>query len=83
MEPMHLPDIERHEDPGPVGERIRAMVKAGQTVPQILHLIAWRPALTTHLGRMTQEAMRGESPLSPGQRELIAALTSSRNHCLF
>jgi AhpD family alkylhydroperoxidase len=27
--------------------------------------------------------MRGPSPLSPGQRELIAAFTSKRNECPF
>lgn len=80
---MHLPDVERHDDPGPTGERIRVMRAAGVTVPQILHLIAFRPAMTGHLAHLSQEVMRGPSPLSPGLRELIAAFTSSRNHCLF
>lgn len=83
MEPMHLPGVEQHEDPGPTGERIRHMQKAGVAVPQILHLIAFRPERTIHLGRLTQEVMRGPSPLSPGMRELIAAFTSSRNRCVF
>lgn len=83
MEPMHLPGIEHHEDPGPTGERIRHMRQAGVTVPQILHLIAFRPERTAHLGRFSQEVMRGPSPLSAGTRELIAAFTSSRNRCLF
>jgi hypothetical protein len=83
MEPMHLPGVEQHEDPGPAGERIRLMRQAGVAVPQILHLIAYRPERTAHLGRLSQEVMRGPSPLSPGLRELIAAFTSSRNRCLF
>jgi alkylhydroperoxidase family enzyme len=83
MKPMHLPGIEGHDDPGPTGERIRAMQAAGMAVPQILHLIAFRPAMTTHLARLTQEVMRGPSALSAGTRELIAAFTSSRNRCLF
>jgi uncharacterized peroxidase-related enzyme len=52
-------------------------------VPQILYLSAYKPAMTDHLSRFTQELMRGPSPLSPGQRELIAAFTSNRNQCLF
>lgn len=83
MKPMHLPAVERHDDAGPTGERIRVMRAAGVAVPQILHLIAFRPAMTGHLARLSQEVMRGPSPLSPGLRELIAAFTSSRNHCLF
>lgn len=83
MNPMHLPGVERHDDPGPVGERIRKMRDAGLAVPQILHLIAFRPRTTVHLARLSQEVMRGPSPLSAGLRELIAAFTSSRNHCLF
>jgi alkylhydroperoxidase family enzyme len=83
MEPMHLPGVEQHEDPGPTGARIRAMRQAGMAVPQILHLIAFRPESAVHLGRLSQEVMRGPSPLSAGMRELIAAFTSSRNRCLF
>ena len=83
MKPMHLPGVEGHLDPGPTGERIRQMKDAGMAVPQILHLIAFRPAMTSHLARLTQEVMRGPSLLSPGTRELVAAFTSSRNHCLF
>jgi hypothetical protein len=83
MEPMFLPGVERLDAPGPTGERIRAMRAAGAAVPQILHLIAFRPERTIHLARLSQEVMRGPSPLSAGTRELIAAFTSSRNHCLF
>ena len=32
---------------------------------------------------LTQQVMRGPSPLPPGFRELIAAFTSRRNDCLF
>ena len=80
---MHLPAVEAHEDPGPAGARIRAMRDQGLAVPQILHLLAFRPERAGHLGRLSQEVMRGPSPLSAGLRELIAAFTSSRNHCLF
>jgi hypothetical protein len=61
-------------------EQLRA---AGRPVPQIQHLFAFKPDRTEFLSRFTQGVMRGPSPLSPGQRELIAAFTSRRNECLF
>lgn len=82
-EPMFLPSVEEHDDPGPRGAIIREIQSAGMPVPQIMHLFAYRPDRTQHLARFTQEAMRGPSPLSPGQRELIAAFTSQRNFCPF
>jgi alkylhydroperoxidase family enzyme len=56
---------------------------AGFPVPQIMHLFAFKPDRTQHLAQFTQGVMRGPSPLSAGQRELIAAWTSRRNACLF
>lgn len=46
------------------------------------HLFAYRPDVTRHLLAFTQGVMRG-GPLSPGECELIAALTSKDNQCLF
>lgn len=83
MEPMFLSDVEHHEEPGPRTEAIRHMQAAGIPVPQIMHLFEYKPGRTDHLARFTQGVMRGPSPLSPGQRELIAAFTSSRNACPF
>jgi len=81
MEPMFLPDVEANPQPGPHAAGIRAV--QGKEYPQIWHLFAYRPGATEHLSRFTQEVMRGESPLSPGLRELIAAFTSAANHCPF
>ena len=83
MDPMFLPEVEQHDDPGPRGQAIGGMKAAGIPVPQILHLFAYKPERTIHLERYTQAVMRGPSPLSPGQRELIAAFTSARNACPF
>jgi alkylhydroperoxidase family enzyme len=80
---MYLPEVERHQDPGPRGEAIRGMVSRGLPVPQILHLFAFKPDRTDHLSRFTEGVMRGPSPLPPGLRELIAAFTSVHNQCLF
>jgi len=83
MKPMFLPEVEAHEGTGPRADAVRRMRAAGFPVPQISHLFAYKPDRTDHLAAFTQGVMRGPSPLSPGERELIAAFTSRRNQCLF
>lgn len=83
IEPIFLPDVQNKPQPGGRGDAIRTMQEAGKEYPLIWHLFAYRPQVTDHLGRFTQEIMRGECPLSPGMRELIAAFTSTANHCPF
>lgn len=46
-------------------------------------LFAFRPEATRHLLQFTQAVMRDTGPLAPGECELLAALTSKSNHCLF
>ena len=83
MDPMFLHDVEAHEGGGSRADSIKQMRAACIPVPQIMHLFAFKPERTDHLARFTQDVMRGPSPLLPGQRELIAALTSKLNQCLF
>ena len=84
MDRMFLPDVESHPAAGSSYSAIlRAAQAAGAEYPQIWHLFAFKPDATIHLERWTQAIMRGPSPLSPGIRELIAAITSSGNHCPF
>jgi alkylhydroperoxidase family enzyme len=80
---MFLPDVEKNLEPGPHADGVRAMLKANKEYPQIWNLFAYRPKATEHLGNFTQAVMRGESPLPPAMRELIAAFTSHRNDCPF
>ena len=80
---MFLKDVESIAKAGERHEQFAGMEQAGIPIPQILYMFAYKPRLTDHLARFTQEAMRGPSPLSPGQRELIAAFTSRRNQCPF
>jgi hypothetical protein len=47
------------------------------------HLFAYDPSRTQHLLEFTQATMRMPGPLSPGERELLAAMTSRENRCLF
>ena len=83
MKPMFLPDVENNPQPSPTTDMIRAAKSAGAEYPQIWNLFAYRPQATAHLSAFTQEVMRGEGPLSPGKRELIAAFTSAANDCPF
>ena len=83
MKPMFLPGVESNPQPSPYQDSIRMMQEAGKEYPQIWHLFAYLPRATDHLARFTQEIMRGEAPISPGLRELIAAYTSYRNDCPF
>ena len=78
MKPMYLGDVESTVD-----ETILAMRNIGAAVPQIMHLFAYKPAVTEHLNAFSQAVMRGPSPLSAGFRELIAAFTSKLNSCPF
>ena len=78
MDRMHLSEVEKKTKDSPLLAGFR-----GGTVPQIYHLLAFKPDATRHLTRFTHEVMRGPSPLSPGWRELIAAFTSKGNRCKF
>jgi hypothetical protein len=83
MDPMFLSDIENHEGDDNYSKAIQMMKGLGPEYPQILHMFSFKIGATAHLERFTQEIMREDAPLSPGIRELIAAYTSSLNHCPF
>jgi alkylhydroperoxidase family enzyme len=83
MKPMYLKDVEASDRVGERVKVIRHTKRADTPAPQIQHLFAFKPESTSHLSRFTQAVMRGSSPLSPAQRELIAAFTSRLNQCPF
>jgi alkylhydroperoxidase family enzyme len=83
VDPMFLREVEEHAGEGRYAAMIQHMRSIGAPVPQIMHLFAYKPDRTEHLAEFTHGVMRGSSPLSPGQRELIAAFTSRRNACPF
>ena len=83
---MHLKDLLQPETTGLVGRFgrvIDACRKQGTEPPGIYYLFAARPEATPHLCNFMEEVMRGDSDLTSGQRELIAAWTSARNDCVF
>src|ERR1700733_262939 len=60
-----------------------AYINVPEGVPGIRSLALFRPETGQHLYTLAQVLLRGESPLSEAERELIAAYVSSRNQCAF
>ena len=61
-----------------------AYIKVPEGVPGIRSLVMFRPETGKHLYDLAQILLRGESPLSEAERELIAAYVSAyRNNCAF
>ena len=80
---IYLREVQNNPQPCHYLSLIRTSQESGREVCDIWYLFAYRPAMTQHLQNFTQEVMRGESPLSVGLRELIAAYTSYLNECEF
>ena len=60
-----------------------AYIKVEEGVPGIRSLVLFRPETGKHLYELAQVLLRGDSPLSAAERELIAAYVSNRNDCMF
>src|ERR1700733_2565129 len=60
-----------------------AYIQVEQDVPGIRSLVLFRPETGKPLYDLAQVLLRGESPLTEAERELIAAYVSHRNHCVF
>ena len=60
-----------------------AYINVPEGVPGIRSLVLFRPETGKPLYELAQVLLRGESPLTPAERELIAAHVSSRNNCRF
>jgi uncharacterized peroxidase-related enzyme len=80
---MFLPDVENSPGSGSHAKLISQRRALGQPIAQILHLLAYKTDRTDPLAQFSQAVMRGPSPLTPAQRELIATFTSHRNRCNF
>jgi uncharacterized peroxidase-related enzyme len=83
MEPMFLPEVEDNPQPSPYRDLIEAAKNNGNEYWQIWNLLAFRPEASRHLARFSHVIMHEPAPLTPALRELIAAYTSSLNHCEF
>lgn len=58
-------------------------IKVPEGVPGIRSLVMYRPETGKHLYDLAQVLLRGDSPLSQADRELIATYVSHRNDCMF
>ena len=60
-----------------------AHINVPEGVPGIRSLVMFRPETGKHLYKLAQVLLREDSPLTPADRELIAAYVSHRNNCMF
>ena len=60
-----------------------AYINVPEGVPGIRSLVLFRPETGKPLYELAQVLLRGPSPLTPAERELIAAYVSARNNCGF
>lgn len=60
-----------------------AHINVPEGVPGIRSLVMFRPETGKYLYDLAEVLLRGESPLSKANRELIAAYVSKRNDCFF
>jgi len=60
-----------------------AHINVPEGVPGIRSLVMFRPESGKHLYDLAEVLLRGESPISQADRELIAAYVSKRNDCFF
>ena len=60
-----------------------AHINVPEGVPGIRSLVMFRPETGQYLYELAEVLLRGESTLSPADRELIATYVSYRNNCTF
>ncbi len=80
---LFLADVESQPRPGTYFDLIAAAKSSGADSWGIWNLLAFRPGIADSLVRLSQEIMHEPAPISVAMRELIAAYTSSLNHCEF
>lgn len=60
-----------------------AHIKLGNDKPGIVGLFHFRPDTAKPLTELAEKLLRGPSPLSSGEREMIASYVSHKNNCHF
>jgi uncharacterized peroxidase-related enzyme len=58
-------------------------ISVPEGLPGIVGLLAFKPETAATISAFTQQLLRGPSSLTPGEREIIAAVVSRRNGCQF
>jgi uncharacterized peroxidase-related enzyme len=80
---MFLKGVEENPQPSPYFDLIAAAKSSGTEYWGIWNLLAFRPKVAASLVRLSHEIMHEDAPIGIALRELIAAYTSSLNHCEF
>ena len=80
---LYLPAVEANPQPGIYRDLVSAARERGAEYSKIWDLFAFQQDVTIHLARFTQGVLRKPASISPGLRELIAAVTSHQNECGF
>ena len=60
-----------------------AHIAVDPSIPGIRSLFTFRPETGDPLTRLAHVLLHGDSPLTKGERELIATVVSHGNHCVF
>jgi uncharacterized peroxidase-related enzyme len=80
---VFLREIEENPQSGPYADAISAAEKSGTEYWGIWNILAFRTDAAYHLCELSHQVMFEETVISQALRELIAAYTSSLNHCDF
>jgi uncharacterized peroxidase-related enzyme len=65
------------------GEEPMPHIRVPEGLPGIVGLLTFKPTTGARLADLMHQLLRGDSPLSPTERELIAAYVSTLNNCEF
>jgi uncharacterized peroxidase-related enzyme len=79
----HLRLIDEAEATGLLAEEYDAAVARAGKVFNIVKAMSLRPAVLRSSMGLYREIMFGESPLSRGERELLATVVSHANECFY
>jgi hypothetical protein len=81
---MRLPSVERPQNLRQRLLHVIIRLTSKARVPDVVRTILFRPRLFGNpYSELVQAGLRGPSPWSVGERELIAAFTADRNRCRF
>ena len=79
----HIPYVPHEEAEGLLAELYRRYGGPEGEVDNILRIHSLNPASMDHHVRLYAHLMRGQSPLSRTQREMIAVTVSAVNDCFY
>ena len=79
----HIPYVPYEEAEGPLAELYQRYGGSEMSVDNIIRIHSLNPPSMDHHVRLYAHLMRGRSPLSRAQREMIAVTVSSMNDCFY